>query len=200
MNKIETGSKNIFRYDNVLDRQTCEQICEFLVNAKGRNLVSKTKSVDVPWMDNDTYKYTDIRDIHLRNRIHLHRHKVKNLVMFSYNSLAYIDFTDLVIWRSGKSQDRHRDDGYTDNDPLRSRKFSSVTYLNDNFDGGQTFIETEHGTDYISEPKTGSVVIYPSDDSSKHGVMMVNKGIRMTLPIWFCTDYLVSEEKRQEDN
>ena len=194
MEEVKTGSAHIFRYDDVLDKQTCNQICEFLLKEKGDHISSS--SLNVPWHDNDVFNYRNIEDIYLRNKIQLYRHYVKNLVMLSFNKVAFIEYTDLVIWRSGKSQERHKDDGYKINDPLSVRKFTTVTYLNDNFEGGHTFIETEHGHDYISKPKTGSVVIYVSDERAKHGVTKVNNGIRMTLPIWFCTDYSFSEEEK----
>jgi predicted 2-oxoglutarate/Fe(II)-dependent dioxygenase YbiX len=194
MNKVETGSNHIFRYDNVLDAATCDQICKYLLNEKGDH--TKSDSLDVPWFDNDVLNYRTIGDIYIRNKIQLYRHYVKNLVMISFNKPVFIEYTDLVIWREGKSQDRHKDDGYKENDPLRVRKFTSVTYLNDDFEGGHTFIETEHGDDYMSVPKKGSVVIYVSDERAKHGVTKITKGIRITLPIWFCIDHSYSEEKK----
>ena len=91
---------------------------------------------------------------------------------------------------------RHKDDGYEVNDILQRRKFSSVTYLNDDYQGGETFIKTEHGDDYVSVPKKGSMVCYYSDPRNEHGVNLITSGVRVTMPIWYCLDEQDSENVR----
>jgi hypothetical protein len=194
MQQTHTGSSQVFRYDNVLGPQTCNEICTYLLREKGEHMSSDSELL--PWRENDVFNYRNMADYNLINKINLHRHAVKNLVMMSFKQMAYIEYTDLVVWRTGKSQDRHKDNGYKENDSLKNRKFTTVTYLNESFVGGNTFIQTENGDDYISFPKQGSVVLYYADERATHGVTEVESGIRFTLPIWFCTDYFVSEEER----
>ena len=201
MIKVETGSNQIFRYDNVLSKETCDEICEYLYEEKGRKMASEKGGV--PWADNDTndtLHFSQIPNNLLKTKILFHRQRVKNLVMSCFNEPAFVEFTHLVAWRTGKSQNRHKDNGYRENDPLRFRKFTTVTYLNENFEGGETFIQTEHGKDYISKPKTGSVVLYYSDERAQHGVNLITNGIRITLPIWFCSNYEHSEERNDNLN
>jgi predicted 2-oxoglutarate/Fe(II)-dependent dioxygenase YbiX len=89
---------------------------------------------------------------------------------------------------------RHRDDGYNgDSDPLRARAYTTVTYLNDNYKGGETYIKTERG-DYISVPKKGTTIIMKSTPENVHGVTTITSGLRVTLPIWFTKDKTKIEE------
>jgi predicted 2-oxoglutarate/Fe(II)-dependent dioxygenase YbiX len=196
MYRVETGSNQIFRYDNVLRPDICKEICDLLIESKGDHLTSLSQSDRVPWNDNDVCNFRDIKNLELKAKINEYRHLAKNLAMVIFKSIVFIDYTDLVVWRTGKAQNRHKDNGYVNDSPLMSRKFTCITYLNDDFEGGRTFIKTERGDDYISDPRTGSAVFFYSDDRCEHGVTKVENGIRMTLPIWFCTDYSSSEEAR----
>jgi predicted 2-oxoglutarate/Fe(II)-dependent dioxygenase YbiX len=90
----------------------------------------------------------------------------------------------------------HKDNGYENNSVLSPRYISSVTYINDDFEGGETFIKTENGDYYYSVPKTGSVVLFHSDERSMHGVERIDSGYRITLPIWFTKEYSKSELAR----
>jgi len=202
MNQINTGSKQIFRFDNVLSLHTCEMLCSFLLDNKGAHETSNNNSQELPWKENDTFNFLDIADPTIREKVIIHRYFVKNLVTINFKKTVFIDFTDMVLWRKGKFQDRHIDSGYVTGDPLNRREYTAITYLNDRsgplvgFEGGSTFIKTENGDDYVCQPKAGSVVIFHSDDRAEHGVNEVTSGIRMTLPIWFSSDYSSSEELR----
>jgi hypothetical protein len=61
---------------------------------------------------------------------------------------------------------------------------TSVLYLNDNFDGGQTFITKSTGERVEVQPKPGRVVAY-NGHKLEHGVTQVSNGLRYTLPIWY---------------
>lgn len=61
--------------------------------------------------------------------------------------------------------------------------FTTVLYLNDDFDGGNTFINLDTGRVEI-EPKTGRLVAY-NGHKLEHGVTDISNGVRYTLPIWY---------------
>jgi len=140
---------------------------------------------------------TKIKD--LKKKIVNYRRLVTEIVSEKFNKTLYPEFTHLVLWRTGRQMARHKDDGYELNDPLAARKVSCVTYLNDNFTGGETFVTNETGTDYISKPVKGSFACYLSDSTNEHGVNPVLSGIRVTMPIWFCDDITKSEDVRLAD-
>lgn len=61
--------------------------------------------------------------------------------------------------------------------------FTTVLYLNDDFDGGNTFINLDSGRIEI-EPKAGRLVAY-NGHKLEHGVTDISNGVRYTLPIWY---------------
>ena len=67
-----------------------------------------------------------------------------------------------------------------------------MTYLNDDYEGGETFIN-DNGNEILIQPKAGRVLIMLSDSRCPHGVKKVNNGIRVTLPIWFTTNQKVCQ-------
>lgn len=183
--KIETGSKTIFRFDNVMDVSTCNLICQKGLSLKANKPVNN--QVMLPWEDNDTMSSLLYEDNEIRFQVQNYYRLISKLINECYNIKSFIVFEDLVMWRKGRMMLKHKDNGYetTDHDQFRNRKISSVLYLNDNYTGGETFIKTEHGVDYISKPKQGTVVLFLSDETNEHGVNEITSGIRFTLPIWF---------------
>lgn len=194
MHKIDTGYKTIFRVENALDVNVCNQLCDFMI----RKLTPypNIENEVMPWHDGETFIPWDLPDNYLKNKIRLYRKSMTEVVSDAFKKQLYPEFTHLVLWRTGRRMSKHKDDGYDTNDPLDARKVSSVTYLNDNFIGGETFIANETGMDYISKPVAGSFVCYLSDESNSHGVNEITKGNRITLPIWFTDDYQKSEINR----
>ena len=190
MNKVETGSETIFRFDNVLDKDTCDILYSEVIKTKNNNAVK-----DLPWFDGECLEVSQLSTEKQRLVID-HRTNVTNLVNKEFSYMfgeLYPEFTHLVLWTPGRFMNRHLDNGYSETDKLRSRKVSSITYLNDDFDGGVTYIRTETGHDYMSKPKTGSVVFFLSGAENMHGVTMLKNNMRVTLPIWFCSDKEKSE-------
>jgi hypothetical protein len=60
--------------------------------------------------------------------------------------------------------------------------YTTVLYLNDNYEGGETFINTVEEQIKI-KPKTGSMVAY-NGHKLEHGVLPMT-AMRYTLPIWY---------------
>lgn len=187
MNQVDTGCSTIFRFDNVLSDTICDRLVEFLKQIKG--IDTNIDLEKAPWQNDDSYDWRVIPSDYLFAKIESYRELVTELVNKCYNDSVYPHFTDMVVWRKGRSMNRHRDDGWTDAEVyMRQRAYTTVTYLNDDYTGGETFIASEHG-DYISIPRKGTVVILKSTPDNAHGVNVVTSGIRYTLPIWFTRNY-----------
>lgn len=187
MKQIETNCKTIFRFDNVLSNRTCDKIVNFL-----RKSIREKNDLNInemPWHDDDSYDWRTIKSDYLFAKIESYIELVSNIASLCYGEQVYPHFTDLVVWRAGRSMDRHWDDGmYEGEEYLHQRVYTSITYLNDDYTGGETYIQSENG-DYISEPKKGSVVLLRSDKQNSHGVNKITSGVRYTLPIWFTRNY-----------
>lgn len=85
-----------------------------------------------------------------------------------------VEWSQVVEWKVGSSQAYHRDKT-SDKTVL-----TSITYLNDDYVGGQTSIEND--IDIV--PKLGRTV-YFDGLHYVHGVKKIEKGVRYTLPIWY---------------
>ena len=182
MIKIETGCETIFKYDNVLDCKTCTQLYDYIMS------LNPSLGYDnniMPWFENNTFNWNDILDLDLRKKIEEYREIINKLVNETYNKIYQLEFTDIVLWNENKSMPLHKDNGYNEFSNLKLRKITTVTYINDDFIGGETFIKNETGKDYISKPKTGSIVMLLSDETNSHGVNKILCGKRLTLPMWF---------------
>ena len=83
----------------------------------------------------------------------------------------FINYFELVKWNTNQSQGTHQDFDYH---PL-----TSILYLNDDFEGGETFVE-----DKIIKPKKGLMISFEGD-KLKHGVKKITKGTRYTIPCWY---------------
>ncbi len=87
---------------------------------------------------------------------------------------AEVDWFDIVKWPVGSEQNLHFDDAKKDT------VLSSITYLNDNFKGGQTYFE--EGT--IFKPKVGRSLFFDGQ-YYRHGVKPVEENIRYVVAAWY---------------
>ena len=87
---------------------------------------------------------------------------------------AEIDWLQIVKWPINSKQDLHIDDASKDT------ILSSITYLNDNFTGGQTYFEK----DIMFIPKRGRSLFFDGK-YYRHGVTPVEKNIRYVVAVWY---------------
>jgi hypothetical protein len=62
------------------------------------------------------------------------------------------------------------------------RAFSTIVYLNDNFEGGEIVFPLQNTR---IKPLEGLLVGFPSGSEFVHEVLSVTRGRRYTLPMWF---------------
>lgn len=94
------------------------------------------------------------------------------------------DLLQVVKWPAGLSQPQHADacnlDG-SDNQ-LSWRDFGSIVYLNDNFEGGETFYEN---FDIEVTPKAGNMIVHAGDVLHSHGVREIKNETRYTIAVFW---------------
>ncbi len=110
----------------------------------------------------------------------LKRMRSEMISHFELDSLIHADTMQLVKWKDGSEQGAHADscnDDGSDNFTAW-REYSAVIYLNDDYDGGETYF-----TNYeISvEPQAGGMLMFMADLDHRHGVNKVINGERKTL-------------------
>ena len=171
--------KPIFEEENFLDPYTCKKLIEYQEN-NSPNDMSKGfwQSRIVTQYDYDIKKITDI----------IHARIVISMMNF-YNHKVYLEFTNLVYWGEGMELGLHADNFWIDNPKEEHytphRDYSSVLYLNDDFDGGETYFRN---SSYQIKPKTGKLVFFSSGSEHVHGVKKITRGKRYTLATWFTRD------------
>ena len=97
--------------------------------------------------------------------------KLSFLAQSCYNdSNIYLNYAEVVEWQ-GVGMLPHKD--------FTCDVATAVVYLNDDYEGGETFID-----DIVITPKRGKVVCFNGDESS-HGVNDFTN-TRYTIASWFC--------------
>ena len=188
MKETTMSEKLIFRYEDCIqDRELA-----ILINhiKKETKLNVPENLAKYPWFDGDEIPFYKIAksDSKVANAFAFCRDRITQMVAISYHEVVHSVYSDLVLWRPGRSQEEHTDDMNDD-----FRKYSAILYLNEGYEGGETFINTPQGT-YISKPKAGTVIVFTGDDRCKHGVNQVVSGNRMTMAMWFADDIKHAEK------
>lgn len=73
------------------------------------------------------------------------------------------------------------------------RVITTVTFVNDDFEGGEVVFENikdDSGNSLVVTPKAGHTVIFPSDIRYPHEVRPVTKGVRYSIVGWYGLDDL----------
>lgn len=99
----------------------------------------------------------------------------------------YSDCFQLIKWPIGSSQTTHADAAYDDDrdHPSPWREYSSIIYLNDSFDGGETYFVNQQ---IIVKPKAGNLLTFPCTLEYKHGVSEIEGNVRYTIASFWTFD------------
>ena len=85
-----------------------------------------------------------------------------------------IDWMQIVRWPEGSTQKIHVDDSNN------NTTIASITFLNDNFDGGETFF----GDGTIVRPLKNKTIFFTGVELI-HGLKKVTNGDRYTIATWY---------------
>lgn len=133
---------------------------------------------------------------------------------FNLNQPLYFSYTHLVCRtsisdsdeRSDLSHPIHADNCILQNDGECIKKrpgyvwrdYSSIIYLNDDFDGGEfIFAENKTAVQAHVKPKCGRLVGFSSGKENLHGVKAVNHGRRCAVAMWYTLDTNHRERERE---
>ena len=152
----------IFILDNVLSCEECDQLIEYY------HIHGPTKKWD------ETFP----RSIHPNETfVSLKIDKVTSAINSLLEVKIRVDWCEIVRWPRGSKKPPHLD--YASD----RTSFASITYLNDDYKGGETFIEN----DLKCVPKKGRTFYFDGQYYS-HGVEKVRKKDRYTIAIWYLLD------------
>lgn len=99
---------------------------------------------------------------------------------------VYSDTLQIIRWFPGMEQPPHADDmTNTDIHGFEHRVFGSIIYLNDDYEGGQTYYPNYK----ISiTPQAGKLAVHPGDPDHLHGVTKIEGGMRYTIASFWTLD------------
>jgi len=116
------------------------------------------------------------------------REKIGNEIIKHYGiEKIYPDLTQIVRWYPGQEQHPHADDmtNVEDTDWFHHRHFGAILYLNDDYDGGETYYP-DHGVSI--SPEAGMLAVHPGDTDHMHGVTKIENKIRYTIASFWTKD------------
>jgi hypothetical protein len=116
-------------------------------------------------------------------------HMIEEFVKISgVDKPVYIDSLHLVRWTEGYELRPHADAEEPDGrpHPFPWRDFGTVTFLNEDFEGGILFYPNK---DNLQVPaKTGHTAIHTGSIDCLHGVTPITKGVRYTIASFLTYD------------
>jgi len=150
----------------------------------------------INYFEKNKHLCSDGRKIHAKRNLHydsIKSEKIRSILKYYVTKTCYfIDhyFKDKVApfqepricrWTKGETMELHTDRTLRD-----QMKYSSLIYLNDDYEGGELkFVNGE-----TFKFKAGTNIIFRSDEYNAHQVLEIKKGRRYTIPSWYTTELL----------
>ena len=132
------------------------------------------------WRDTKALNLEDISNQEELNRCKRAIKYVNNAAVSFFGSDTYIELAEIVKWPTGSHQAPHTDVS------RESTTYTSVTYLNDDFQGGETDFTTEN---FSVKPKVGRTILFDGK-RFEHGVKKITEGIRYTFSLWYSNNIM----------
>ena len=160
-----------------------DEECAILVDAFENNALKN--SANGFWDNMIVYpaKLTD-RDI-LELKINTSTRTRKAILDLYKPKEIFSDSIMLCQWDVGKQLTSHIDNQDSHEYSTPWRTYSSLVYLNEDFEGGEIFFPR---LNEALKPATGMLVIFSSGPEHEHGVKAVTAGQRYTMPSWYTSD------------
>lgn len=188
--------------DNILSIEECGQIKDYCLSKVNKEVDAEK----MPWQNKNNFALNKIDNDQIKEIIRKCRQEVLEIVQQDVDDTVFPNHSDLVYWSAGQKMGRHSDNDSYNPKPsvLKAREFSAIVYINDDYEGGETFIgnSTEKRlwwwpledkfspieSDILINPNYARCAIFASDDRNAHGVTEVLSGERITLAFWFTTN------------
>jgi len=173
----------IYEIPNFLDSETCDLLINYF---KISNKRSEWQTHE--FFSGKTLSPSEIDDNDIKKRMEIFKSKtIQTVSKLFYEKYIFLEFWDLVHWSVGDELGPHADNMYPDrsSNGCSQRDYTSVCYLNHDYDGGHTYFVYENKK-YI--PEKGKIIFYPAGLQFTHGVSKVSNGDRYTLSSWYTKD------------
>jgi|APTNR8051073442_1049403.scaffolds.fasta_scaffold00636_21 hypothetical protein len=172
--------------------------CQILIDCYERNYKTLAERTGVEFWDGRYIQFHDLMH-HEKDAVRIMqqvRHFANLAIIneFAIGEPVYPDCAQIVRWHEGLEMTPHADNMKADGSPNATshRTFSSVLYLNDDFEGGHTYYP---GLGVRIAPKAGSLLLFGAGYEYVHGVTKVTSGLRYTYSGWFTDDIEWRDQK-----
>ena len=141
--------------------------CQYFIDFHNKHYDSLPKYLTEDYYDTKVIQYSSLLREDFFNYVYC---KIACFIQ-NINKNYYPDYVQIVKWPEKSNQLEHKDAEY--------KCFTSIIYLNDDYEGGETFVE-----DKIIKKETGKIVGF-AGSKLFHGVNKINNGTRFTIPVWY---------------
>jgi len=192
MSEFKQVGETIYKATNTIPEDDIDYIYNMVLERTNHELEDVNK---VPWFQgnkNNVLYYGSVNDRRGYDILNKYRRTMEQELKKAFGEPVYTNLTTLVLWKPGQSMPRHVDNGSDQPDEshrqmLGMRKYTSVTYLNDDYVGGETYLRNGD-EDFISVPAKGATILFYGDERNAHGVNKLESGTRVILSCWFAVD------------
>lgn len=162
-------------FDSFLTKEECGVIINYAKNA------TEWENAGHEFWNNRCINIQSVKDKNVFDILYSTKIRIKKTIKETYGvSEVYPDIFQIVRWFDGMEQPVHADacnmDGSSNN--LTWRDFASILYLNDDYEGGETYYDI---FDFQIKPETGKLAIHLGDIDHCHGVRKISGNTRYTL-------------------
>ena len=148
-----------------------KEIKNFISSEESNYLMQYHKeNFDINKKDSYMWRGTEVMDIEFLPEFQELKNKLNNLVK-SEDKHFNTAYFQIVRWPTGEKQGPHLD--------FNNFKYSSILYLNDDFEGGETVVGNE-----TVVPEKNKIILFEGA-KVPHKVNEVIKGARYTVPCWY---------------
>ena len=180
----------IFLVENVLDHQTCNHLISIAETAEFQNAGILMETIDNAVRSNDLVQLGGKDSLtQSTNQLILSKFPVVKQVLFDEYGVQfpYAEPCSILRYRKGQFYKRHVDNILLSSrfqeveHGLPTRDISVVGYLNDDFDGGETYFDRQA---IKVKPKAGAVVLFPSYFTHPHQSLPIINGTKYAFTSW----------------
>lgn len=181
---------DIFLVENLFDAALCQHIREIAECCSFKTAGIELGTVDDRIRSNDLLYLGEGNDLmRSTDRLVLGRVAIIQRLLYEHYGIKFphSESCSILRYRSGQYYKRHVDNLLLESrlqeaaQGVPTRDVSVVGYLNDDFEGGETFFDRQ---DIKVKPKQGAVLVFPAYYTYPHQSLPVTQGTKYAFSTW----------------
>ena len=177
-------------YKNFLDTPDIDKLINYAKNCNEEKWQVKESLPAKDFWQGRFIHACDVKDKEIQQLLITNRLNIIKEIKKAYKieQELYGDLLQFVRWPEGYELHPHADSEEPDGSPhpFHYREYACITYLNNDFEGGNIYFPRKDNLSPTIEP--GTMVFFPGTLEYLHGVKGVTDGVRYTIASFFTTD------------